>query len=318
VKRIIAATAVLIITAAVMMMPVGGMLEPEGGLEMPPEVEAMDLSSHSAAPPGRPLEVLFIHHSCGGQLLAEPGPAEGAQGIHASHPNGGGLRRLLEEQGYTIHEASYGSAIGESTDIFDWIPKFSGRMDIILACAGQDDRHPEGVRNDIVLFKPCYPNNAFVSEGTPPGDPDGPDLTIWNAKAAYSPLLDEFRKHPGVLFVCFTAPPLAPGLKPEPLWKGIARVILGRKRDLAGSGRLAREFNNWLKDGEGWLADYEPANVVVFDYYDILTGGGRSNLSVFATGGGYDSHPGSEGNGLAARAFVPFLNRAVRRAGLAD
>ena len=54
----------------------------------------------------------------------------------------------------------------------------------------------------------------------------------------------------------------------------------------------------------------------MFDYYDILTGKGQSDLCVYPTGDGYDSHPSREGNGKAAAAFVPFLNQAVRRAGL--
>ena len=55
---------------------------------------------------------------------------------------------------------------------------------------------------------------------------------------------------------------------------------------------------------------------MVFDYYDILTDHGQSNLSRYATWGGEDSHPSREGNKLAAQAFVPFLNQAVRRLGL--
>jgi hypothetical protein len=52
----------------------------------------------------------------------------------------------------------------------------------------------------------------------------------------------------------------------------------------------------------------------VFDYYDLLTGCVASDLSLYPTGGGYDSHPSREGNEKAAEAFVPFLNRAVQRA----
>ena len=82
------------------------------------------------------------------------------------------------------------------------------------------------------------------------------------------------------------------------------------------SARLAREFNNWLKGQDGWLNGSKLTNVVVFDYYDILTDHGVSDLSAYPTGNGDDSHPSCEGNEKAAEAFVPFLNRAVRRAGL--
>jgi hypothetical protein len=262
------------------------------------------------------LDLLFIHHSCGGTLLASPGPGTGTNCIYTSHANGGDLRKRLEQSGYAVHEASYGSRIGQKTDLFDWLPKFRDQMDDVLACDVQDTRLSEGHRNRIVVFKSCYPNNAFRSEGQPPGNPNGPELTVWNAKATYSALLDEFKKHPEVLFVCVTAPPLAPKTPPQPLWKTVAKALLGRRLSLAEKGRLARQFNTWLASKEGWLKDYPLKNVAVFDYYDILTGHGKSDLSVYPTDDGFDSHPSREGNEKAAAAFVPFLNEAVRRAGL--
>jgi hypothetical protein len=280
------------------------------------KVETQDLSTYPDTPPAETLRLLFIHHSCGGQLLASPGPEKGADCIYESHPNGGGFRTLLTENGYDVHEASYGSLLGQETDLFDWLPKFRDGMDRVLRCAFQDETYSDDRRNDIVLFKSCYPNNAFLGEGAAPGRPDGPELTVWNAKAAYSAMLDSFASHPDVLFVCVTAPPLAPGRKSIPLWKALARKVLGREKNPQRQAALARKFNNWLKARDGWLKEYEGENVYVLDYYDLLTGEGESNLSRYPTEGGYDSHPSREGNERAARAFVPQLNRAVRRAGL--
>jgi hypothetical protein len=67
---------------------------------------------------------------------------------------------------------------------------------------------------------------------------------------------------------------------------------------------------------DGWLKDSGLTNVVVFDYYDLLTDHGTSDLSRYPTDNGNDSHPSHEGNVKATEAFVSFLNRAVRRAGL--
>jgi len=84
-------------------------------------------------------------------------------------------------------------------------------------------------------------------------------------------------------------------------------------------GRRARTFNKWLKDTDnGWLSSYNLKNVVIFDYYDILTKEGKSNWAEYPTKDGQDSHPSSEGNTIAAEKFVPFLNKAVRRAGLSS
>ena len=282
-----------------------------------------DLGEFADTPPKQPLQLLFIHHSCGGQLLATPGSDEGTNCIYRSHPNGGGLRARLEQNRYVVHEASYNSRIGQNTDIFDWLPKFRNEMERVLACDFQDHSYSDGRRNQIVVFKPCFPNNDFRSEGSPPGDPNGPELTVWNAKAAYTAVLDEFKKRPEVLFVCVTAPPLAPKNGAQPLWKRMAKTLLGRNdnlttnaHNLMTSAPLAREFNNWLASPDGWLRNSDTTNVAVFDYYDILTDHGKSDLSQYSTGRGYDSHPSRVGNEKAAEAFVPFLNRAVRRAGL--
>lgn len=276
-----------------------------------------DLSPFPAEPPGASLDLLFIHHSCGGQLLAPPGVADGEACIFRSHPNGGGLRGQLEAQGYVVHEASYGSVIGEDTDMFDWVPKFRDRMQTVLATAHQDTKLPDGRSNRIVAFKSCFPNNAFEGEGAPPGNPRGPALTVWNARAALAALLPEFAKHPDVLFVYVTAPPLAPKRKDTVLkWLARKAGALPTPVPLERSAPLARSFNDWVVSPEGWLAGYPERNVVVFDYYDVLTAG-KSDLLAYPTRGGYDSHPSAEGNARAAEQFVPFLNRAVRRAGLA-
>ena len=66
------------------------------------------------------------------------------------------------------------------------------------------------------------------------------------------------------------------------------------------------------------LKDYPLHNVVVFDHYDILTDNGESDLSRYPTWDGADSHPSRSGNEKAAQAFVPFVNRAARRAGIIE
>lgn len=276
-------------------------------------VDRLDLSRFAGTPPSRPLDLLFIHHSCGGQLLASPGIDEGANCIYKTHPAGGGLRALLEENNYRVHEASYASRLGDKTDIFDWPPKFRSQMDAILKCDMQDTRLPDGRRNQVVVFKSCFPNNLFEGEGAPPGNSAGGELTVWNAKAAYTALLDEFEKQPDVLFVCMTSPPLAPKVHPQPLWRVILGKLRGNTPSRAATAALARQFNNWLSSKDGWLQGYPRENVVVFDLYDLLTNCGESDLCLYPSGGGYDSHPNRDGNKKAAEAFVPFLNRATQR-----
>ena len=262
---------------------------------------------------GETVRLLFIHHSCGGQLLAEPGAAQGGERgtgercIYDSHPNGGGLRGMLASAGYEVHELSYESRLGADTDIRHWRRKFTGHMDELLRTDRQDDLYPDDRRNHVVVFKSCYPNNDFTGPGAEPGDPDSGELTVANAKAAYRSLLKTFAENPNVLFVAFTAPPRA-----EPKPRGLKQKIKGMLKPAPRSADWAREFNDWLADPEaGWLAEYEGANAAVFDYYDVLTGGGAGNWSAYPTRGGRDSHPSREGNEQAARAFLPTLEAAV-------
>ena len=67
-------------------------------------------------------------------------------------------------------------------------------MDEILRIEVQDELLPDGMRNDIVAFKSCYPNNAFVGLGEEPGNPDSADLTIANARAVHGDGLWVFRE----------------------------------------------------------------------------------------------------------------------------
>jgi len=262
-----------------------------------------------------PVQLLFIHHSCGGQLMAEQGPQSGGERgsgsycIYLSHPNGGGLRAKLEEAGFAVNEASYGSLIGEDTDICHWHAKFRDHMEDILRTKHQDEKLPEGVTNRIVAFKSCFPNNQFVGRGQEPGDPDSCELTVANAKAAYRALLPLFEQQPDVLFIAFTAPPLAER-KPVGIKAKVKSWFQGKPKH----PELAREFSNWLADSKnGWLAGYEGKNVAVFDHYDVLTNHGETNWSAYPTQNGQDSHPSRVGNKKAAEAFVPFIKQTFER-----
>jgi hypothetical protein len=280
-----------------------------------PHLEAL-----SDAPPSAPLNLLFIHHSVGGQLLADLGTQEDTpdarRSLHRTHPNGGGLRALLMAQGYRVHEASYGSEIGHKTDIFDWLPKFRDSMPRVLTTRWQDETLAAG-QNQIVAFKSCYPNNAFRA-GNAPGNARGPELTLANARATFDALRTEFAPHPQVLFVYVTAPPLRDDSGSEPAWKSLAKRLLSRPtlaEERREAAAIAREFNSWVTATDGWLAGYLQRNIAVFDYFDLLTDG-RSNFLQFASEGGTDNHPNADAQRRAAPRFTSLLNRAVRHAGL--
>jgi len=317
-KKLFISAGVFVVALGAMFLPVEGSAPAATGPV--PKASTMDLSAFSAEQPPSPVDLLFIHHSCGGQLLTDPGPEkETSNCVYVSHPNGGGLKQRLAAQGYNVHEASYGSEIGENTDLFDWLPKYRTKMDKVLRVAQNDVMLPEGTVNRIVVFKSCYPNNRFRGEGSPPGNPEGPELTVWNAKATMAALLPELAKRKDTLFVYVTAPANVLKNPKVPAWKYVAKKVLGKPSDAElqkEQADLARGFNNWVKAPDGWLKGYPEKNVAVFDYYDVLTGKGESNFSINGSEGNTDNHPSREGNEKAAAELVPFLNQAARRAGV--
>jgi hypothetical protein len=276
----------------------------------PIHTEAEDVPSETVPRVDTVTRVLFLHHSTGNRWLARNGRHEARDEVLLSSPNGGDLRDRMESAGFEVHQATYGSRLGERTDVFDWPVKFRLHMDELLRCDHQDRAYEDARRNHVVVFKSCFPNNLFMGPGRPPGSAEGPILDVANAQAAYRALLPEFARTPHVLFVAVTAPPLA--CVREARWRALAKRLLGRA-DLTASGAHARVFNRWLADRErGWLAEYREENVVVFDLYDVLTGNGASDFALFPTGPrGEDSHPSAAGLSRATARFVPFLVRAV-------
>ncbi len=305
------------ITAAIFSLFLsGGCTEQNKSTVKVSKVKEVDLSPYKDTKPERAFRLLFIHHSCGGIWLADKGEAVEIvpnSCLFERHPYGGGLRALLAQNNYEVHEAGYNSLIGDKTDACDWNVKFRDRMDSILKCDRQDTQYSDSSKkNDIVMFKSCFPANAIESEGKEPGNPDSADITTANYKAAYSKLLGYFKAHPDTLFVCVTAPPLVDNYAGR--FTELKRRLFDPEKSSKAVGDRARRFNNWLKDAEkGWLAGYELKNVVVYDFYDVLTGYGASNYTLYPTENGRDSHPSAEGNAIAAREFVPFLNRALNR-----
>jgi len=264
----------------------------------------------STDPPTAPVKLIFIHHSTGGNWLADP---------NNDQPHGG-LGHTLMENNYFVSATNYGwgpDGIGDRTDIPNWPEWFTGPqrdvyLDALYNESGQNvgdfgdwSRMPNdpGGENAIIMFKSCFPNSDLY------GDPDDPpldepndyDYTVANAKAVYNALLTYFETRQDKLFVVITAPPL---------------IKSDTSRDRAAN---ARAFNNWLVNE--WLVDYAYANVAVFDYYNVLTAPDNhhrwngseiehiqakdTDFSNYPSG---DSHPSTEGHTKATAEFVPLLN----------
>ncbi len=285
---------------------------------------ASSYSDDNPAPLSSPVKLIFIHHSCGENWLAD---------------EDGGLGITLRDNNYFVSDTNYewgpacsdcsecpGSGprhIGNCTDILHWDNWFAGPhsgtyLNALYNEFGQHSYYsrrtdPDPSReNEIIMFKSCYPNSNL---GGSPNAPPTPDdwLTVGSAKAIYNQILEYFATRTDKLFVVITAPPVTRGDSWEP-------------------PANARAFNNWLV--RDWLADYPHNNVAVFDFYNVLTSNGgnphlndfgktdgnhhrwwngtirhsqtvANDLAAYASG---DSHPTSAGNRKATGEFVPLLN----------
>lgn len=252
-------------------------------------------AADNPSPPEKRVKLVFVHHSCGENWLAD---------------GNGNLGRELAKNNYFVSDSNYGwgpNSIGDRTDITDWPEWFNGPQSSVYTQAlyGLSNIHSPfsrqgkdpGGENSIVMFKSCFPNSEL--EGRPGDSPArGGGLTVGNAKAIYNDLLRYFTTRPDKLFIAVTAPP----------------VLDSRL------GHNARAFNNWLV--HDWLKGYSGRNVAVFDFYNVLTGpnnhhrfingkvqhrvAGGSNTLYYSPGD--DAHPTRAGNRKATAELLPLLN----------
>jgi len=292
-------------------------------------------------PPPAPVRLVFVHHSVGEAWLTN---------------DVGNLFRGLNANNYYVSDTYYdwgpydpdadSGRIGDHTDIGHWYNWFlGGRSNLYLAELYPTTHLTPGMGansiplpsgdNTVVLFKSCFVSGYTIS-GNPddpprhssPGDPnpiwgmahngDPPAYTVGNVKGMYRDLLTYFAAHQDKLFILITTPPVSSAdLELNP-----------------GAASLLRAINTWLV--HHWLDGYRYNNVVVFDYYNVLTSnagdpetndlaiagnhhrllngrvqhviGLKNNFSAYTPGA--DSHPTWAGHQKATGEFLPLLNVA--------
>jgi hypothetical protein len=289
----------------------------------------LSLQADDITPPARTVKLIFIHHSTGGNWLADP---------NTDQPSGG-LGRALRDNNYYVSATNYGwglESIGDRTDIPNWPEWFTGprRNDFMLQLYRESNQNVgdfgawsrlavnPGGENEVIMFKSCFPNSDMYGEAADQAyaEPNDWELSVANAKAVYAKILTYFAARQDKLFIVITAPPLA------------SADYSSGDQTPAKRAANARAFNNWLvKD---WLKSYVYRNVAVFDYYNVLTSNGgnvnrndagaetgnhhrwwngavqhvqavNNNFSSYPSG---DSHPSSAGHQKATQEFVPLLN----------
>jgi len=273
-------------------------------------------------PPATPVKLIFIHHSIGGNWLADPNP-DGPYG---------GLGTALMNNNYYVSATSYGwgpYSVGDNTDIPNWPTWFTGAnsstiLTALYAETGQNigdfgswprlGSDPGG-ENKIVLIKPCYPNSDIFGNPTDPAEiPINDSFTVSNVKAVYNNLLSYFQTRTDKLFIVITAPP-----QNENEYTADYQTAAERSAN-------TRAINNWLVND--WLDNYLLHNVAVFDYYNVLTAADNhhrwnngaiehitsssNNYSAYPVDV-WDSHPSTAGQLKATSEFINLLNYFYNR-----
>jgi hypothetical protein len=261
-------------------------------------------------------DLVFIHHSCGQNWLDS--------GLHDALV----AKDYIDERNDITYgtamppdpgrPASLGDVPGDNTDMNHWIFWFNDYL-LQVRQFGSTTGY-----NRIILFKSCFPNSDIYSEGDEPGNPfseektlanyravyrhpDGPGQTYPNNDFEYLPLEDIFARHPEILFIPVTAPPLCYGCTDD------------------ANAHRARIFNTWLKTE--WLSSYRSAhpgfnNVAVFDWFDFLANpdgypNGSNRLKEAFGGTGDDSHPNENANTASTVLFATGTNNFLDDAWLA-
>jgi hypothetical protein len=217
--------------------------------------------------------IIFLHHSCGENLI-----------------NQGGVREGLTALGYEFYDHGYngdglrladGSYTGTNFDV----PGDNTDPDGVAAIFAQPLRDPPDntfshlMEYDVIAFKSCFPVSNIAD-----------DYQLNEYKSYYLSVRDRMDQYPGKIFIVVTQPPQVPGASN------------------ADEARRAHALAAWLKSDE--FAAGHP-NVFTFDFFDHLAGDDHFLRSGYRVDE-YDAHPNEQANREIGPRFVSFVDQAIR------
>jgi len=142
------------------------------------------------------VKLIFIHHSCGENWLAD---------------ENGGLARELEKNHFFVSDTNYGwglDSIGDRTDIINWPEWFVEERSAKILNALYKERGVHspyrrkigdpGGENEIIMFKSCFPNsNLEGNPKDPPSSGDGRGTDRGELERSLQPTSQIFRRKTG-------------------------------------------------------------------------------------------------------------------------
>jgi hypothetical protein len=225
----------------------------------------------------QPIRIIWLHHSCGQNLI-----------------NQGGVREGLTSLGYEFYDHGYndeglrladGSYAGLNYDV----PGDNTDPDGLATIFGQplhdpaDNTFSHLMQYDVILFKSCFPVSNI-----------GSDEQLAEYESYYRTIRDRIAQHPDKLFITVTQPPQVPGASD------------------AGEATRARALADWLQSDE-YLGGRP--NLVTFDFYGHLAGDDGFLRPEYRMDD-YDAHPNQRANQEIGPQFVGFVDQAIRGYGV--
>ena len=220
--------------------------------------------------------IIFLHHSCGANLIAD-----------------GGVREGLSARGYEFYDHGYnddGLVLADGTwtgTNFD-VPGDNTDPDGYAAIFAQELHDPPDntfshlMQYDVIAFKSCFPVSNIES-----------DSQLAEYRSYYRSIRDRMDQYPDKIFVIVTQPPEVPA------------------NSSPDAAARARAFTNWLQSDE-YLAGH--ANVFVFDFFGVLAGNDDFLRPEYRMDE-YDAHPNQRANSDIGPLFVEFLDTSIRSYG---
>jgi len=218
--------------------------------------------------------VIFLHHSCGANLIEQ-----------------GGVRPRLTDLGYEFYDHGYnddglvladGTWAGRNFDVPDDNTDPDGFADIFAQPLHDppDNTFSHLMQYDVIAFKSCFPVSDIQS-----------DDQLDEYKSHYLSIRDRTDQYPNKIFIAVTPPPqVAAYTEPE-------------------AAARARAFANWLASDE-YLSDHP--NVFTFNFFDLLADPSTNTLRADYQADEYDAHPNEVANRTVGPLFADFIDQTVR------
>ncbi|MBN1881702.1 MAG: SGNH/GDSL hydrolase family protein [Deltaproteobacteria bacterium] len=225
----------------------------------------------------QPVRVIFLHHSCGHNLIEE-----------------GSVRQGLTAKGYEFYDHGYngdGLRLADGTwtgSNFD-IPGDNTDPDGLAELFGQPLNSPPTnafshlMEYDVIAVKSCFPLSNI-----------GDDARLEELKGYYRTIRNRMAQYPDKTFIIVTQPPQVPG-----------------STDASEAAR-ARKLADWLASDE-FLSGYD--NIFVFDFFDLLAGSDNMLKSEYRFDN-YDAHPNAMANRSIGPLFVAFISDVITSRGI--